>query len=53
MRWALNQITLRGGSRSMPEDLAGDLGAVRVITPDCRSRVSGDPPMPVMNGYGE
>lgn len=29
MRWAMNQITLRGGSRSAPSDLPGDLAAIR------------------------
>ena len=29
MRWAMNQITLHGGSRQAPDDLAGDLTALR------------------------
>jgi 2-keto-myo-inositol isomerase len=29
MRWSINQITLAGGSRQPPEDLAGDLQALR------------------------
>jgi sugar phosphate isomerase/epimerase len=29
MRWSINQITLAGGSRQPPEDLARDLAAVR------------------------